>query len=67
MKLRWFWVAWYALLASPYLVARQVRRVVCRVRGHRWDEQHLRDVVCSRCRVCKPRDGALVLPMRRLP
>jgi Prophage protein (DUF1660) len=27
--------------------------LICRYIGHRWDEFHMYDVVCSRCRTCR--------------
>ena len=31
----------------------QIAKLICRLFGHEWDEFHVHDVVCSRCRICR--------------
>lgn len=31
----------------------KIAKLICRVLGHKWDEFHVYEVVCSRCRTCR--------------
>jgi hypothetical protein len=30
-----------------------MNRLLCRLLGHKWDEFHVHEIVCSRCRLCR--------------
>ena len=31
----------------------KIARLICCLFSHKWDEFHIHDVVCSRCRICR--------------
>ncbi len=32
----------------------KIAKLLCRLFDHKWDEFHMYEVVCSRCRLCRP-------------